>query len=126
MPRCGFSRRLLRSGASGRERSTCGAARHTINQRGSTPWTTVMTCAGDPMQTALTSDAGRLRADLARQVSLAIDYGYDGAGRLGTVATPTGTRTCAYNATTGKLSTITGPSNGTLTYSYDGAWMTGE
>lgn len=54
-----------------------------------------------------------------------ITPGYDLAGRLSTLALPTGTGTLTYGyeATTGNLSTIAAPGGINLTYSYDGSLL---
>ena len=53
-----------------------------------------------------------------------INYGLDGAGRLGTVTLSRGEVRFAYDPTTGKLETVTAPDGGTLSYTYDGSLLT--
>jgi len=55
-----------------------------------------------------------------------LNFAYDNAGRLSTLAVPGGQYAYAYSATTGNLSTVTAPDGGTLTYSYDGSLLTGR
>ena len=53
-----------------------------------------------------------------------LDYGYDAAGRLGTLSVPAGQYGYRYTAT-GKLDGITAPGGVALDYGYNGALMTG-
>src|SRR2546423_55619 len=54
----------------------------------------------------------------------ALTFAYDSGARLSTLTIPGGVYTFAYNATTGKLSSLTAPGGGTLSYTYDGARVT--
>ncbi len=54
-----------------------------------------------------------------------IDLAYDAAGRVATVTFPTGVITTGYDATTGHVTSISGPTGVDLGYSYDGARLTG-
>ncbi len=51
--------------------------------------------------------------------------GYDSSGRMRTVTLPTGTETLGYSATTGRLTSATGPYGVNLAYAYDGRLLTG-
>src|SRR5207302_8327252 len=58
-----------------------------------------------------------------------LDFGYDvgggcNCGRLKTLTLPTGIITYVYDATTGKLRSVTAPNGGSLTYTYTGALLT--
>ena len=53
-----------------------------------------------------------------------LDYGYDAAGRLGTLSVPAGQYGYSYNGV-GKLSGITAPGGVGLGYTYNGALLTG-
>ena len=50
--------------------------------------------------------------------------GYDNAGRLNALTTPSGQVRYAYNPATGNLATLTAPDGETLTYGYDGRLRT--
>jgi YD repeat-containing protein len=54
-----------------------------------------------------------------------VDLDYDAAGRLATLTVPEGVFGYAYHATSGHLSQITAPDGGALSFSYDGALLTG-
>ena len=56
------------------------------------------------------------------RISKKLDFGYDGAGRLKTFTLPSGQIVYDYNATTGKLDSITGQ-NSSLAYTYKGALL---
>jgi RHS repeat-associated protein len=53
-----------------------------------------------------------------------VTMGYDSSGRMQTVTLPGGTMTLGYNATTGKLTSATGPYGVNLAYGYDGNLLT--
>jgi RHS repeat-associated protein len=57
----------------------------------------------------------------ARQIVI----GHDAAGRVDTVTFPTGVITTTYDATTGHVTSITGPTGVDLGFAYDGARLTG-
>ena len=52
--------------------------------------------------------------------------GYDGAGRLNALTIARGAVNYSYDPATGQLATITAPGGITLTYTYDGALLTGK
>ncbi len=58
--------------------------------------------------------------EVLRPDGQSVSLGYNGGGKLATITIPRGQYSYSYNATTGKLSTVTAPDGGTLTYSYDG------
>ena len=80
------------------------------------------------------ANAGRLRYqyNADRQLTrinqsggTTVNFGYDDAGRLMTVAFPRGQISYSYDPTTGKLATLTAPDGPKLTFSYDGDLPTG-
>jgi YD repeat-containing protein len=54
---------------------------------------------------------------------LTMVMGYDAAGRLSTITTPTGVATYGYNSTTGTLASISTPGGVTLSYTWDGSLL---
>lgn len=66
----------------------------------------------------------RQPAQITRPGGQAMTSTYDSAGRIATLATPTGTLTSTYGSS-GRLAKVTGP-HGTLQYSYDGPLQTEE
>ena len=48
---------------------------------------------------------------------------YDSAGRIATQTIARGTTSYTYDATTGRLSSITAPDGGTLSFMYDGSLL---
>jgi RHS repeat-associated protein len=56
----------------------------------------------------------------------AVDFGYDGAGRLTSATIARGAIGFAYSATTGHLTGVTSPGGINLSYAYDGGLQTGE
>ncbi|MDJ0764314.1 MAG: RHS repeat-associated core domain-containing protein [Myxococcota bacterium] len=81
-----------------------------------------------PDVVGVTPDITHYAYNLDRQIDLitrpdgqTIDYIYDTAGRLGTIALPNSeTITYTYSPITGKIETVTSPDGETLTYTFDG------
>jgi RHS repeat-associated protein len=67
---------------------------------------------------------GRQLTLISRPDGKSMSFDYDSAGRLGSLAIPTGTYQYSYDTTTGNLNTITAPDNGTVTFTYDGSLLT--
>jgi RHS repeat-associated protein len=67
----------------------------------------------------------RQPTQLTRADGQTVGFTYDGAGRLETLVTPTGTTSYGHEPGTGRLGGIAAP-GATLTYAYDGALLTGE
>jgi YD repeat-containing protein len=63
----------------------------------------------------------RQLAKVIRPDGQTIVMGYDSAGRLGTITTPTGVTTYTYSPTTGTLSSIAAPGGVGLSYTWDGS-----
>ncbi|HNG29967.1 MAG TPA: RHS repeat-associated core domain-containing protein [Blastocatellia bacterium] len=61
---------------------------------------------------------------ITRPDALTINYGYDTAGRLSTVTTPSGTYTHTYSATTDNPTGIVAPGGQTLAFTHDGELLT--
>jgi len=57
---------------------------------------------------------------ITRPDSKTLDYVYDTAGRLDSLIIPRGSYTYGYDANTGQINSITSPTSGVLSYSYDG------
>ena len=57
---------------------------------------------------------------ITRPDSLTLDVGYDAAGRLSTLAVPTGQATFTFHPTSGLLSSLTAATGGDLAFTYDG------
>jgi RHS repeat-associated protein len=75
--------------------------------------------------TVYSHDFDRQATRIARPDAQNIDFGYDSAGRLSSLTFPRGQLGLAYQAGTGKLASITAPGGLTLSYTYDGALLTG-
>jgi RHS repeat-associated protein len=71
------------------------------------------------------ADKDHLLTTVTRPDQQTIVLGYDPAGRVASVTTPTGAIGYGYSATDGKLTSITAPGGGTLSYTYDGPLTTG-
>jgi RHS repeat-associated protein len=54
-----------------------------------------------------------------------LDFGYDAGGRLGTLATPSGSYQYSYGTRSGKLASILAPGNEALNFRWDGFLQTG-
>lgn len=80
----------------------------------------------DPVATAHSYNLDRQVTQIALPTGQTIDMGYDNAGRLSTVAFSRGVLQYSYNATTGRLDSVTAPDNLTLAYQYDGSLPTTE
>jgi len=78
-----------------------------------------------PTVTVMEYDADNKVVRVVRADSSIIGFGYDTAGRVATVTQPRGTLTFQYDPVTGRLATLTAPSNGAIAYSYDGSILTG-
>ena len=63
---------------------------------------------------------------MTRPDGQAIDYNYDGAGRISSAVTPSATLSFAYNATTGNLSSASVSGGEAIAYSYDGPLPAGS
>ncbi len=61
---------------------------------------------------------------VTRPDSSTVALGYDGAGRLATLAIARGTYQYAHDATSGNLTSITAPDGGLMTFPYDGSLLT--
>src|SRR5206468_1779088 len=68
-------------------------------------------------------NADRQLTHIARPDGKTINFGYDNAGRLGTLSIGSGQFSYAYSSTTGNLASITSPDGGTLSYVYDGSLL---
>ncbi len=86
-----------------------------------------------PPDLGLGSTATRYDFDLdQRPTALALPGGgaialaYDTAGRLATIGSALGTTTLAYDPRGGRLGRVAAPDGETVTFSYDGALLTGE
>jgi RHS repeat-associated protein len=77
-----------------------------------------------PGVTQYTYDSEGRKDLITRPDGRTIDYGYDPAGRLVTMATARGTTGVSYHPTTGHVATITAPDGGTLAYGHDGLLLT--
>ncbi len=80
--------------------------------------------------THYTYNADRALTRKTRPDGQVLDFDYDSGGgcncgRLSTLTLPTGVSSFAYDATTGKLTGVTAPGGIGLSYSYDGALLTG-
>ncbi len=62
---------------------------------------------------------------LTRPDTTTISFGYDGAGRLSSLASAMGTQTFTYDPARGHLVSSSTPDGNTMTYSYDGSLLTG-
>lgn len=71
--------------------------------------------------TSYTYNKAKQLTSVIRPDGQSLSLAYDLAGRLDTQTLPRGNTSYAYSATTGHLSSITAPDNGTLSYTYDGA-----
>ncbi len=81
------------------------------------------TIAQGNTQTSYTYDLDR-NLDLVQQPGpRLVDYSYDFAGRLSTVAFPSGSISRTYSPTTGRVVSIGGPSGVLLSMTYDGSLM---
>lgn len=69
-------------------------------------------------------NADKQLTQITRPDNETLGFTYDSAGRLSTLTLPGGQISYGYNATTGKLSSITAPDGGTLAYTYNGALLT--
>jgi YD repeat-containing protein len=58
---------------------------------------------------------------ITRPDGVVVDLGYDGAGRLSSVAIPRGTIGFGYSPTSGNLTSLTSPDGVSLSYSYNGS-----
>jgi len=76
--------------------------------------------------TQYTYNADRQVTRLTHPDGAAIDYSYDGAGRLSTITHGGGAMTYSYNATTGRLTGIAAPGGIGLSYTYDGSLLMSE
>jgi YD repeat-containing protein len=90
------------------------------------------TASYTPPDLGLGSTASSYEYNLDRQLTKVIRpdgqtivMGYDTAGRLGTITTPTGVTTYTYSPTTGTLSSTTAPGGVGLSYTWDGSLPTG-
>ena len=84
--------------------------------------------AGDgngPATTSYAYDLDGHPTEVDRADGSAVTMGYDSSGRMRTVTLPTGTETLGYSATTGRLTSATGPYGVNLAYAYDGRLLTG-
>jgi RHS repeat-associated protein len=79
---------------------------------------------GDSTATRYTYNQDRDLERITRPDGTAVEFGYDGAGRLSTLRTAAGQYTYTFDLGTGNLSSITAPGNATLSYSYDGSFPT--
>jgi RHS repeat-associated protein len=77
-----------------------------------------------PTPTAYAYNKDKQLTQVTRPDGQTIVMGYDAAGRLGTITTPTGLTTYSYSPTTGTLSSIAAPGVG-LGYTWDGSLPTG-
>jgi RHS repeat-associated protein len=77
-----------------------------------------------PTPTSYSYNKDRQLTQVTRPDGQTIVMGYDAAGRLGTITTPTGLTTYSYSPTTGTLSSIAAPGVG-LGYTWDGSLPTG-
>ncbi len=71
-------------------------------------------------QIVYTYNDDRQPTRIARPDGRNVDFGYDSAGRLETLAIERGTFNYGYDPATGALITITAPDDGSLFYAYDG------
>ena len=76
--------------------------------------------------TLYTYNADRQLTRIMRSDGQTVDIGYDSAGRQNSVTLARGTTSYAYDPTTGNLATINAPGGISLSYTYDGALLTGE
>jgi YD repeat-containing protein len=65
-------------------------------------------------------DLGQQLTKVIRPDAQEIALGYDFAGRLDTLTTPTGSYSFGYSASGGQLTSVSAPGGSTLTYGYDG------
>lgn len=77
-------------------------------------------------QTLYSYNLDQQLTQITRPDGQTVAYGYDGAGRLSSVAIGRGTVSYAYHPTTGNLASIAAPGGIGLAYSYDGFLLTGE
>ena len=75
-------------------------------------------------RTRYTYNADKQLTQITRPDGTTVDFGFDSAGRMGTVTIPRGTTGFSYDANTGNLSTVTAPDGGTLSFTYDGSLVT--
>jgi RHS repeat-associated protein len=75
--------------------------------------------------TAYQYNADRKLTQITRPDGLAIEFGYDAAGRRRTISVPAGAVNYTYDPATGNVSGVSGPYGGTLAFTYDGALLTG-
>jgi RHS repeat-associated protein len=80
--------------------------------------------AGGSGGTTYAYDADRRLIGVTRPDGQVVAAGYDGAGRLATISDDRGTTKFAYDPATGKVSSITAPDGGLLSYLYDGSLVT--
>ncbi len=78
-----------------------------------------------PATTSYAYDLDGHPTEVDRADGSAVTMGYDSSGRMRTVTLPTGTETLGYSATTGRLTSATGPYGVNLAYAYDGKLLTG-
>lgn len=69
-------------------------------------------------------DLDKALTKITRPDGQTLNFGYDTAGRLSVLTLPTGEISYAYSPATGKITGITAPDNGTLSYTYNGALLT--
>ncbi|MBI4702425.1 MAG: hypothetical protein HY744_15000 [Deltaproteobacteria bacterium] len=78
-----------------------------------------------PMATVTSHDLDRSIAAVLRPGGVRIEYGYDPAGRVASVATAAGTVSRSYDAQTGLLSALGGPAGVGLGFAHDASLLTG-
>ena len=71
--------------------------------------------------TTYSYNADQQLTKITRPDSLETTFGYDAAGRLGTVTFDRGDLVYGYSPTSGSLTSITAPGGNTLSYTYDGS-----
>lgn len=76
--------------------------------------------------TTVTYDADRQPVLMTRQDGTPIRLAYDAGGRPDTLTSPSGVVRYNYDPGTGSLVTLSAPGGGTLSYTYDGALLTGS
>ena len=80
---------------------------------------------GGPVATHYDYNLDKQPTKVTRPDGQTIDYAYDAAGRLASLAMPTGAITYGYKAGSGQLASIAAPDGVNLAYSYDGALLKG-
>ncbi|MCA9996328.1 MAG: hypothetical protein KDE56_11305 [Anaerolineales bacterium] len=79
---------------------------------------------GGSNQTRYSYNHAQQLTQVVRPDGLTLDYGYDAAGRLGTVTVPNGSYSYSYSPTTGQLASLSDSDGGALSYRYSGELLT--